>query len=158
MWGSFLNQLVDRTPQRVAQRAVEPSGSPAVDYFRPARSLCLKCREPIPWRDNIPVVSYLLLAGRCRSCGASIGMRTLTVEVATPIAFGAATWTWHVLRPGQAPPPGLALSALALLSTVLLAVPLLMERRRLGPALWMGALTVLISVLQSMLAVLLSHA
>lgn len=119
VWGSFLNTVVDRTPRR------DGSG-PRLGWFTAPRSLCLACRTRIAWRDNIPVLSYLLLRGRCRACGALIGRRTLAVEAATPVAFLALAAT---LPPGMGAP--WLLWAAGAASAVILAVPLLLERRRL---------------------------
>jgi leader peptidase (prepilin peptidase) / N-methyltransferase len=67
--GSFLNVLAARIPR---------GGS----VVRPG-SACMSCRAPIAWYDNVPVVSYLVLRGRCRSCGAPIGLRYPAVELVT---------------------------------------------------------------------------
>lgn len=79
--GSFLNVVVSRLP--LGQSVSKP------------RSRCPHCAEPLRPRDNIPLVSYLLLHGRCRSCQASIGLRYPAVEfltaalaVACVLAFG----------------------------------------------------------------------
>ena len=71
--GSFLNVCIGRLP--AGESVVRPG------------SRCPSCRVAIRWFDNIPVVSYLVLGGKCRSCGASIGIRYLVIEVATAIAF-----------------------------------------------------------------------
>jgi leader peptidase (prepilin peptidase)/N-methyltransferase len=55
----------------------------------PARSFCPECEKTIAWYDNIPVLSYALLGGRCRSCGAAIPIRYPIVELATGVAFYA---------------------------------------------------------------------
>jgi leader peptidase (prepilin peptidase)/N-methyltransferase len=75
MIGSFLNVCISRLPQ--GESTVKP------------RSRCPSCRTPIPWYDNIPVLSYALLGGRCRACRTSISMRYPLVEAATGIAFAA---------------------------------------------------------------------
>ncbi len=75
MIGSFLNVCISRLPQ--GESTVAP------------RSRCPSCRTPIPWYDNIPVLSYALLGGRCRTCRTSISMRYPLIEVATGIAFAA---------------------------------------------------------------------
>lgn len=87
VWGSFLNQVVDRTPFRDGKR---PGGTPSepVTLLRPMRSQCFACGVPIPWHDNLPVVSFLILRGRCRRCSHPIGLRTLIVEGLVPLAFG----------------------------------------------------------------------
>ena len=64
--GSFLNVVVARVP---AGRSL----------LRPPSS-CGSCSQEILWRDNIPVLSYLLLRGRCRSCGVGISAPYLAVE------------------------------------------------------------------------------
>jgi leader peptidase (prepilin peptidase) / N-methyltransferase len=67
--GSFLNVVAVRLP---ARRSI----------VRP-RSACGSCATPIAWHDNVPLVSYLLLRGRCRSCAARIGLIYPAVELAT---------------------------------------------------------------------------
>src|SRR4051812_31811261 len=67
-FGSFLNVVAARLPQR---RSVAKG-----------RSECMTCQAPIAAYDNVPVVSWLLLRGRCRSCGASIGWIYPAVELA----------------------------------------------------------------------------
>jgi leader peptidase (prepilin peptidase)/N-methyltransferase len=71
--GSFLNVCVYRLPRDLS-------------VVRP-RSHCPACEEQIAWYDNIPVLSYVLLRGRCRHCGARILLRYLMVELATAAAF-----------------------------------------------------------------------
>jgi leader peptidase (prepilin peptidase) / N-methyltransferase len=79
--GSFLNVVAARLP--LGRSIVRPA------------SACPSCHEPIPPRDNIPVVSYLVLRGRCRNCRAAIPWRYPVVELATAglivacfVAFG----------------------------------------------------------------------
>lgn len=71
--GSFLNVCIYRIPKR--QSVVFP------------RSYCPRCHKPIPWYDNIPVLSYLVLLGRCGSCRKRISPRYLAVEVTTAAVF-----------------------------------------------------------------------
>ncbi|KPJ52260.1 hypothetical protein AMJ39_08280 [candidate division TA06 bacterium DG_24] len=66
--GSFVNVVIYRLPRRMS-------------LVRP-RSLCPECGTPIRARDNIPLLSYLLLRGRCRDCGARIEARYPLVELA----------------------------------------------------------------------------
>jgi leader peptidase (prepilin peptidase)/N-methyltransferase len=74
--GSFLNVCIHRLP----------SGDSVVF---PA-SHCPDCRQPIRPYDNIPVLSYLILHGRCRQCGSAISLRYPVVEVLTGIAAAGA--------------------------------------------------------------------
>jgi leader peptidase (prepilin peptidase)/N-methyltransferase len=67
--GSFLNVVAARLPAR--RSIVSP------------RSACVTCETPIAWYDNVPVLSYFLLRGQCRTCGARIGLIYPTVELVT---------------------------------------------------------------------------
>src|SRR3989441_12822339 len=67
--GSFLNVGLYRLPEDAS-------------VVRPG-SRCPRCATPIPWRDNIPLVSWLLLGARCRACRAPISARYPLVEAAT---------------------------------------------------------------------------
>jgi len=69
--GSFLNVCIYRLPRDLS-------------IVRP-RSRCPSCEGTIRWYDNLPVLSYLLLRGRCRHCGASIPVRYPAVECATAL-------------------------------------------------------------------------
>lgn len=77
--GSFLNVVVYRVP---AKRSIV---SPP--------SACPHCGAPIRWADNIPVVSWIVLRGKCRDCGAPISVRYPLVELGTGVFFaGVALW------------------------------------------------------------------
>jgi leader peptidase (prepilin peptidase) / N-methyltransferase len=71
--GSFLNVVIHRVPLR--QSVVWPA------------SRCPGCEEPISPLDNVPLLSYLLLRGRCRSCGMRIPVRYPLVEALTGLLF-----------------------------------------------------------------------
>jgi leader peptidase (prepilin peptidase)/N-methyltransferase len=55
----------------------------------PLQSYCGNCYQPIRWYDNLPIVSYLVLRGRCRTCGASFSARYFFVELLTGLGFVA---------------------------------------------------------------------
>ncbi len=83
--GSFLNVVVARVPERRS-------------LLRPPSS-CGTCSTEILWRDNIPVLSYIFLRGRCRACGARISPLYPAVELVTGglivacfAVFGATAW------------------------------------------------------------------
>jgi leader peptidase (prepilin peptidase)/N-methyltransferase len=67
--GSFLNVVAARVPLR--RSIAHP------------RSACMECATPIAWYDNVPLLSYAVLRGRCRSCGVSIGLLYPAVELLT---------------------------------------------------------------------------
>src|SRR5579875_2090325 len=69
--GSFLGVVAARVPLR---RSVVRPGS-----------ACMRCGSPISWYDNVPVVSYLALRGRCRACGERIPPRDLAIELGTAL-------------------------------------------------------------------------
>jgi leader peptidase (prepilin peptidase)/N-methyltransferase len=73
MIGSFLNVCIARIP--AGESVVTP------------RSRCPRCKTLIAWYDNIPVVSYLMLRGKCRKCGLAISAIYPAVEIATALAF-----------------------------------------------------------------------
>lgn len=91
--GSFLNVVIYRLPlmmERGWRRDCEAlAGKEAVpeerfDLVMP-RSRCPHCGHMVSARDNIPVLSYLLLRGRCRACGAHISLRYPAVEILTAV-------------------------------------------------------------------------
>ena len=73
--GSFLNVVIHRLP--LGESLVAPG------------SRCPSCGTPLAPYDNVPLVSWLVLRGRCRHCGAAISPRYPLVELATAVAFAA---------------------------------------------------------------------
>lgn len=104
--GSFLNVVVWRVP-RGASVVSPPSACPA-------------CGHPIRPRDNVPVLSWLALRGRCRDCGDPISRRYPCVEAATGALFVLAT-AWVLLGSG----PAGVLPALLYLVSVAVALALI---------------------------------
>lgn len=76
--GSFLNVVIHRVPA-------------GLSIVRPG-SHCPSCRTPIPPWDNVPLLSYAWLQGRCRHCGTAISLRYPAVEFLTAVVFTAIAW------------------------------------------------------------------
>ena len=127
--GSFLNVVIHRVPLR--QSVVWPA------------SHCPECGEPIQPTDNVPLVSYVLLRGRCRNCKARIPARYPVVEALTGALFAVAAYEFGL---------GLELlSALVLIATLIALAGIDLEHRLLpnaivGPAALAG---LTLSVLES---------
>ena len=83
--GSFLNVCIYRWPVDLS-------------INRPRRSFCPNCKQPIPWHQNLPLISWLALGGRCANCGAKISFRYFAVELVTALLFFAIweSFPWQV--------------------------------------------------------------
>jgi len=78
VFGSFLNVVAARVPLR---RSIVSPGS-----------ACMSCGHEIAWYDNVPVLSWLLLRGRCRSCAAAIPARYPAVELVSALLVAGSAW------------------------------------------------------------------
>lgn len=84
LWGSFANVCIYRWPPTDAH----PRGRSVVA----PGSHCFACQAPVAWYDNVPLLSWLWLRGRCRRCGTGFSARYLIVEALTGALFGVAWW------------------------------------------------------------------
>ena len=84
--GSFLNVCIYRIP--LGRSVVSP------------RSQCLRCASRLAWYDNIPLVSYVVLAGRCRACGARFSFRYWCVEALTGLLAALIVYRFGLSLPG----------------------------------------------------------
>jgi leader peptidase (prepilin peptidase)/N-methyltransferase len=89
--GSFLNVAIHRLPRLIdaadaADRHISVSGYICALSWPPSH--CAACGHRLLWRDNIPILSYIALRGRCRACHEPYGIRYLAVEVLAALAFG----------------------------------------------------------------------
>lgn len=106
--GSFLNVVIHRLPKMMelawehecAALGASPDAGessaeePARFNLMTPRSRCPHCGHAITWYENIPLVSFIALRGRCRSCAAPIGLRYPAVELVTGVLFAWCGWHW----------------------------------------------------------------
>lgn len=102
--GSFLNVVVYRTPRHLS--------------ISTPRSFCPICHRQLTGWENIPVVSWLALRGRCHGCASRISVRYPLVEGSTAAGFGLVALAWH----GSAPAAGYCALAATLLAVLLIDV------------------------------------
>lgn len=143
--GSFLNVVIHRLPRMMEQewqaqcaelRGEEAPAAPALGLARP-RSRCPDCGHPIGALENIPVISYLLLGGRCKACKTRISPRYPLVELTAALLAGFAAW--HFGPGWQAIGATLLLWTLLTLAMIDLDTQLLPDHLTL-PLLWLGLL------------------
>lgn len=100
MVGSFLNVVIHRLPimmerdwalQCAELRGETPPACEPLTLAKP-RSRCPQCGHPISALENIPIVSWVLLRGRCKGCAAPISPRYPLIEALTGLLFGLAAW------------------------------------------------------------------
>jgi leader peptidase (prepilin peptidase)/N-methyltransferase len=98
--GSFLNVVIHRLPQMLERGwkldsaemlGVKVETPPEITLSRP-RSRCPSCGHQIAWHENIPVLSWLRLGGKCSACKTRISARYPFVEVLTGVLFAAVAW------------------------------------------------------------------
>jgi len=141
--GSFLNVVIHRVPvmlerswrrECLALDGKEPPPEAPYDLIRP-RSACPGCKAPITALQNIPVLSWLVLRGRCASCRRPIGWRYPVVEIATALMSAIVAWKFGF---------GWAAAAALLLTWFLIALAVIdMDTQLLPdgmtlPLLWIG--------------------
>jgi leader peptidase (prepilin peptidase)/N-methyltransferase len=143
--GSFLNVVAHRVPAMMereeanylAELRSEPIPYPDRYNLLGPRSACPSCSTPIRAADNIPILSYLSLRGRCRTCHTSISMRYPLMELASAVLAGWVAWkygvTWQALG-------GIALVWTLLALTAIDADTQLLPDQLTLPLLWLGLL------------------
>ena len=101
--GSFLNVVIYRLPKMMEQQwaaecaelmgqASEPI-TEKLSLISP-RSRCSNCGHTIAWYENLPVLSYIFLRGKCSVCGKPFGIRYPVVEISTGLLFAFCLWRW----------------------------------------------------------------
>ncbi len=104
--GSFSSAAIYRLPRE------------DLSLLRPRRSFCPACSAQLRWYDNLPILSFLLLRGRCRTCGAAMGWIYLFNELFLGGLFLVAGWSWA----GRSGPLALAILLVALTALWIAAV------------------------------------
>jgi leader peptidase (prepilin peptidase) / N-methyltransferase len=106
--GSFLNVVIHRLPimlerqwatecaqlQQADGQAPPAQEEQAVFNLMQPRSRCPHCGHQIRWYENIPVISYLVLRGKCSNCKAPISFRYPAIELLTGALFAYCAWRW----------------------------------------------------------------
>lgn len=143
--GSFLNVVIHRLPIMLEREWREQcawlDGEPAVaapvapyDLVKP-RSACPHCGHLITWYENIPILSWLFLRGRCSACSATISRRYPLVEALTGLLFGYVAWRWGMSL--TTPALWVLLAGLVALAFIDLDTRLLPDSITL-PLIWVG--------------------
>jgi leader peptidase (prepilin peptidase)/N-methyltransferase len=105
VFGSFATVVIYRVPRRQS-------------LLRPG-SHCPSCEAPVAWRDNLPLLGWLLLAGRCRACRSPIPLRYPLVELSMGLLWAVVTWRLVSDGLGAAVPAYLALTFVCVTLTVI---------------------------------------
>ncbi len=144
--GSFLNVVILRYPAALLHQwrcqcremlGLEPEAEASPPGIATGRSRCPACGTGIAWYDNIPVLSWLLLHGRCRQCSSSISARYPVVELLTALLTLAVLW--------QLGPTVQGLAGIALTWTLIAASGIDLDHHLLPdqitlPLIWAGLL------------------
>ena len=128
-FGSFFNVVIHRLPLMMER-------AEGVNLCLPA-SFCPQCRQPIAWRDNIPLLSFLWLRGRARCCGQPISRRYPLMELTTGALFVLAG---YLMAPGMPLLGGLIFVSVLLILAAIDAQTQLLPDRLTLPLLWAGLL------------------
>jgi leader peptidase (prepilin peptidase)/N-methyltransferase len=143
--GSFLNVVIYRVPKMLERdwraqcaelNGQEPPAAPPFNLVKP-RSACPACNAPITATQNIPVISWLVLKGKCTKCAAKISARYPVVELLTGFAFAVVAWRFGYTLECAA---GLVLTAFLIALTGIDFDTQLLPDNMTLPLVWGGAL------------------
>ena len=118
--GSFLNAVIHRLPR-------------GIGLGHPKRSFCPHCGRSLPWFENIPVLSWVFLRGKCAGCAARIPWRYPLVELLTAVLF---LWLWLSF------PPGVAAAYMVLVAILVAGTFIDLEHMILPDSLTLGGVAV----------------
>ncbi len=144
--GSFLNVVIARLPvmlerewSQEAHAILEqepPAAGEAFDLVRP-RSRCPACQRPIHALENIPILSFLFLRGRCPGCGIRISWQYPAVEALTALLFAVSIWAFGFTAAGLL---ALVFTAVLIAASGIDARTTLLPDQLTLPLLWLGLL------------------
>lgn len=143
--GSFLNVVITRLPVMLERqwdaeaRAILESEEPEAagerfDLVRP-RSRCPNCQRPIRALENVPILSFLFLRGRCPGCGIGISWQYPAVELLTAILFVATIWHLGITPAGLL---ALVFTGVLIAAATIDARTTLLPDQLTQPLLWLG--------------------
>jgi leader peptidase (prepilin peptidase) / N-methyltransferase len=143
--GSFLNVVIYRLPimmerswQTEARMALQlPAENSTRFNLCVPPSACPHCQQKIRWWQNVPLLSYLLLRGRCAACAVPISPRYFCVELLTGLTFAAVVWRYDVTLVAAS---GVVLTAALITLTFIDADTQLLPDQITLPLLWLGLL------------------
>jgi leader peptidase (prepilin peptidase) / N-methyltransferase len=143
--GSFLNVVIYRLPIMMERSWLAEARMalqlPAENLTRfnlcVPPSACPHCQQKIRWWQNVPLLSYLLLRGRCAACAVPISPRYFCVELLTGLAFAAVVWRYDVTLVAAG---GVVLTAALITLTFIDADTQLLPDQITLPLLWLGLL------------------
>ena len=101
--GSFLNVVIYRLPKMMEQQWAAECAELSRQVVTPTaeklsltspRSRCSNCGHVIAWYENIPLLSYVFLRGKCSVCGTPFGIRYPIIELSTGLLFAFCAWRW----------------------------------------------------------------
>ena len=108
--GSFVNVCIDRLPLEFSDKALRSrllkssKSSTVLKYllqdievtiFKPSRSFCFNCGHQLQWFENIPLLSYILIKGHCRTCNVALVPRLFWTETVHGLWYGIFGWLFQ---------------------------------------------------------------
>jgi len=113
LMGSFVNAAVYRLPRDISM-------------WSQKRSFCPRCKTTIAWYDNVPILSFLLLGGRCRACKERIPKRYLAIELIVATLFALSAYQYFVLNRPLPAHEGFLPPTLSTMPWIIMAVQMLL--------------------------------
>ena len=108
--GSFVNVCIDRLPMQFADKELRSRllksselssllknhvQDRTLTLFKPTRSFCFYCGHQLLWFENVPLLSYIFIKGRCRTCNAALGSRLFWTETMHGLWYGIFGWLFQ---------------------------------------------------------------